>query len=160
VLRHLLILPLLALVSLTLSCERTWNAANRSSLRTDVAAVLESHGIDRKGIVSCRMVETTRAGVCSLTLTPDEVTRLVDGLELAAVDLTSQEGQQLLSRVTTDAGAADELHDKPSKKQQVWGLFDRPRQLNLRQGAAFEYLVLSYWKSDAWARLYVSYTYG
>jgi hypothetical protein len=159
VLRHLLILPLVAMISLTTACDRAWNGANRSTLRSDVAAMLDNHGIDRKGIVSCRMVETTRAGVCSLTLTPDEVTRLVEGLALDPVDLASQEGQELLSQITLDNDTTEELQDKASKKQ-VWGLVGRPPQLTLKQDVAFEYLVLSYWRSDAWARLYVSYAYG
>lgn len=157
-LRYLHILPLVAMLSLATACDRTWNDANRSTLRSDVASLLESHGIERKGIVSCRMVGTTRAGVCSLTLAPDEVNRLVEGLGLDPVDLKSQEGQELLKLITAEDDTADELHGKASKNQQIWGQSDRPPQLTFKQGAAFEYLVLSYWQSDAWARLYVSYS--
>jgi hypothetical protein len=113
-------------------CEMALNAMNRQ-LAEDVGELLARHGakIDRP---ACHMIGATRAGACTMTLTPEQVEHVIAGLTLEA------SGED---RPTPSTACASILASTPRDQIRAFMTTgDRPPELRLSRGMAFDELWL------------------
>lgn len=142
------------------ACDVVWNAANRSSLRADVAELLAKGGLPERALV-CNMIGTTRGGTCSFSGSAEEVAAVTKSLALWEVRFGDGEGG------VVDPSAAALRHACPQSRRvgksssvKAFGLGSRPPELRLKSGSAFEF-ILFYWDSgNSDVCVEVAYSYG
>ena len=147
------------LLVLTAGCDALWNAANRGSLERGFKALAGACGVTPT-VTRCRMIGTTRDAAIEFTATPDEVDSLVRGLNLKPVEPGSEE-EASLKRIESSSPyswSAVAGSDPSSLVRYASGR--RPRELVLKNGTAFEYLILIYDPSSGRALARLSYAYG
>jgi hypothetical protein len=139
-----------------MGCEPLWNAVNRSALKSDIRAILKPAGVVPQQL-ECRMVDSTRAGSCSVSLTQAETDAVIRALALERVPASANVSSPL-ARLVVHAGQSCAAGEP--KPLAIYGLSGRPKSLRLSSGSAFEYLLLTINKSTGQACLRVSYAYG
>jgi hypothetical protein len=147
------------LLALTTGCDVLWNAANRGSLERDFKSLAQSCGV-RVTLTRCRMLGTTRDGACEFTTSRGQIDSLVRGLNLKPVEPGSEE-EASLKRIESSSPyswSAAAGSDPSSLVHFASGR--RPRELVLKNGAAFEYLILFYDPGSGRALARLSYAYG
>jgi len=152
------ILTVTFLVALS-SCERAWNAVNRSALEDDVESLLARCGIEQSAPVSCSMVGATRDGVCGLALSWPQINRLVEELNLVVLDPGDPQHSALLDQLQGSPPTCLQPDDD-TELSQAWIALGRPPELRLESGSAFEFLLVFYRQSDSYACFQMSYAYG
>lgn len=148
------LIPVIAV--LVAGCERAWDSANRVALRNDLWRLCARNGVAVE-LHDCRMVGSTRDGICAARVTEEDVTRLVEGLGLTRVDAAAIGDPRLVAALRTAAcNGGDDSTDRP----EVYAVFGRPATLRLPDGTAFEHLVMVVRSLGRGVCLYASYAYG
>jgi hypothetical protein len=129
---------------------------NRSSFERDMRQLLKQSAVVPKQI-QCRMVGTTRDGVCSLRLSPLEHEAIIRSLKLEAVTSSSPVDSYLAQLVDQPNNSCVPGN---SGDLVTFAIAERPTQLRLSGGSAFEYLILTVNKSTEEACLRTAYSYG
>ncbi len=128
-----------------------WNAANVKALTSDISDLLAIAGAHDPQ-PDCRMLGTTRTGLCTVTIEPLVLQLLIKGIRLTESPAAPEEWQVEGGCGTLESwGAGSHARIHMSKR--------RPRELRLRGGASFEYLLL-YTVPDGRACMQVSYAYS
>lgn len=150
---------LVILIALT-ACNPLWNQANRSGLESDVVELLErGYGVDARP--ECRMVGRTRTGTCILSTSADQVTRLVDSLDLQEITSPPDPGQtSTISLLEAEGGCVSRPAFDDRETSEVYYEIDGRSKLRLSSGRAFEYLLLYHRPETAELCIQVSYAYG
>jgi hypothetical protein len=129
-----------------------------ASLEADVRTLLAQHGVQPSRL-ACRQSGRTRAGTCTVSLSPDQAGRLRATLGLE--DASDSAGQRLLrflgSASETGCQSSAEV---PAARWRVWYAAGRPEQLRVVGGSAFEYLVLFYVLEEGQGCIELAYAYG
>ncbi|MFI5120923.1 MAG: hypothetical protein ACHQM4_10935 [Thermoanaerobaculia bacterium] len=148
--RRLRLLALFAAATLVAGCRFTWNLWARGDLARDVKSLMARQGI-MAGSVKCRMFGTLRAGACTLPLSADETTRLVQGLKLRVLAPTES--------IREFRGGCSQTppFDTGFVRAFRSGAF-RPAELRLRDGGGFDYVYLYQHPTSGIACLQTSYT--
>jgi len=147
------------LLILTAGCDALWNAANRGSLERDFKTLSQSCGV-RVTLTRCRMLGTTRNGACEFTASHGQIDSLVRGLNLKPVEPGSEE-EASLKRIEASSPYSWSGAAGPDPSSLVrFASGRRPRELVLKNGAAFEYLILYYNPTSGRALARLSYAYG
>lgn len=141
------------LLTLT-GCDR----ANGFFLERDLGALAADKGVELPGL-SCRMISGTRTGFCAVQLEPEKAERLIAGLELRRLQSGSplplgQAFRELDLGCRTLPGF-HEISGTPSFWTQ-----GRPAGLRLKNGTAFEYLILLRAGTPADYCVQLAYSYG
>ncbi len=138
---------------LLIGCGPLWNAANRSRLESDVRELLKTAAVSPQNL-ECRMVGTTRAGSCSLRMSPSETASVIRTLALESIDSSSEDPSLLIAHAGPScvAGASAPLT--------AFGITGNPSSLRLPSGSAFSYLLLTINESTGQACVQVCYSYG
>jgi len=147
------------LLVLTTGCDVLWNAANRGGLERDFKTLAQSCGV-RVTLTRCRMLGTTRDGACEFTASRGQIDSLIRGLNLKPVEPGSEE-EASLKRIEFSSPyfwSAAAGSDPSSLVRFASGR--RPRELVLKNGTAFEYLILYYDPGSGRALARLSYAYG
>ncbi len=155
------VFPRIGLVTLVLlaGCDALWNAANRGSLERDFKALTGACGVT-PNLSRCRMIGTSRDAACEFTATPEEVASLVRGLNLKTVEPESREEAFLLT-IESSSAYSWPAKDAPGKAAlERYASGRRPNELVLKNGTAFEYLILYYDPGTGRALARLSYAYG
>ena len=151
-------LGLMALLGIA-GCDVLWNAANRGGFERDFKSLAQSCGV-RVTLTRCRMLGTTRDGACEFTASRGQLDSLVRGLNLKPVEPGSEE-EASLKRIEFSSPyswSAAAGSDPSSLVRYASGR--RPRELALKNGTAFEYLILYYDPGSRRALARLSYAYG
>ena len=141
---------------LPIGCGPLWNAANRSGLEADVRELLKRAAVVPQHL-ECRMVGSTRAAACSLSMSPTETASVIRTLALESIH-PSSEASSPLARLIAHAGPS--CVAGTSAQLAAFGIAGRPSSLRLPGGSAFEYLILTINASTGQACVQVSYSYG
>ncbi len=141
------------------SCSGLWNAANRSSLETDVAQVLS---IDPAEVsMQCAMVDTTRTGYCVLPADETQVDAWARSLGLSPRRASLSDGESVPPLASEGpVGCLDAGRSGAVEGQPAYWIGARPTSLALGSGGQFEYLLLIFDPAAAQACVQVSYAYG
>lgn len=141
------------------SCSGLWNAANRSSLETDVAQVMSIDPAERS--MRCAMLDGTRSGYCLLPADATEVGAWAGelGLSLRTASLDDVES---LPPLTSEGpvGCLDAASFGQVEGHPPYWIGGRPDSLALDSGGQFEYMLLIFDPAAAQACVQVSYAYG
>ncbi len=156
--RKLIVMAIVAAALMGTGCERTWNAANRSALKEDIASLLAQCDLHGRVPEKCSMIGATRDGRCEVDVTPEEIAQFVDRLGLEMIDQGNPDHRAVLTRLT-EASPAFFEHEG-AEGLEAWVAFGRPPTLRLKSGTAFENLLVVYSPLSARACLLVSYAYG
>jgi len=149
---------LILVLALTMACDRLWDGLNRSSLQTDITALLAESGLSRAGALrDCTMIGRSRDGLCRLAITPGELADLILRLRLAKLDRDTPAGRRALRYLSV---VSSSCLDSDNPRWQLWAAFGRPAGLRLDNGSVFDYLLLVYVPAEGEACLQVSYAYG
>ena len=155
------IFPLLGILLLVLTsgCDVLWNAANRGGLERDMKALASSSGV-RVTLTKCQMLGATRDGACEFTASQGQIDSLVRGLNLKPVEPGSEQESfvKYIESSSPYSWSAAAGSDPSGLVRFASGR--RPRELVLKNGAAFEYLILYYNPSSGRALARLSYAYG
>ncbi len=142
------------------ACARIWNAVNRAGLRSDMAELLAKSGLPKRPL-ECRMVATTNDAFCTFSAEPGEAARLASELSLQPHFLGTPPGTSggyFKSPANHRCRLA--LRAVGGGRVEVFGRAGRPKELRLRNGRAFEYLLLFQDPSAPEVCIEVSYSYG
>jgi len=153
-------IPLLGACSILLaSCGGLWNAANRSSLQTDVAQVLSVAPAEQS--MRCAMVDRTRTGYCVLPADEAQVRAWSGtlGLSPRTASLTDVDSVPPLAS-EGPVGCLDEGNFGQIEGRPTYWIGARPEALALENGGQFEYMLLIFDPAAAQACVQVSYAYG
>lgn len=153
--------PLVSLLALALlpGCDALWNVANRGGLERDFKVLAQSCGV-HVTLTRCRMLGTTREGTCEFTASCGQLDSLVRGLSLKPVEPGSVE-ESFLKRIEASSLYSWSVGvglDPSGLLRYASGR--RPRELALKNGTAFEYLILYYHPASGRALARLSYAYG
>ena len=151
-------LGLLALLGLA-GCDVLWNAANRGGLDRDFKALASSCGV-KVTLTKCQMLGATRDAACEFTATREEIDSLVRGLSLKPVEPGS-EAEALVKYIESSSSYSWSGASGTDPSGLVrYASGRRPRELVLKNGTAFEYLILYYHPASGRALARLSYAYG
>ena len=141
---------------LLVGCDLLWDAANRSTLTSDVRELLKmAEALPQQ--LDCHMVGSTRNAACALRLSQSEVASVIRTFALVRVDP---------SPVSPSPFAGLPVHLGPScvagsnAPRVAFGVSGRPMHLRLRSGSAFEYLLLTLDPSTGQTCVQVAYASG
>ena len=147
------------LLILTAGCDVLWNAANRGGLERDFKTLAQSCGV-RVTLTQFRMLGTTRDGALEFTASRGQIDSLVRGLNLKPVEPGSEE-EVSLKRIESSSPYPWPAKDAPAEAAlERYTSARRPKELVLKNGTAFEYLILIYNPSSGRALARLSYAYG
>ena len=141
------------------SCERVWNAVNRSALEEDVRSLLTTRAIEQNVPVTCSMVGATRDGVCGLEMAWSEIAFVVEQLNLVVLDPADPQHLAYLNQLQGSSTSCLQPDDD-AESSKAWVALGRPPELRLESGAAFEFLLVIYRQSESRACFLMSYAYG
>lgn len=139
-----------------MGCGSLLIVVNRSSFERDILKLLKQAAVVPKQI-HCRMVGSTRDGVCSLRLSPLEHEAIIRSLKLEAFTSSAAVDSYLAMLVAQHDNSCVSGN---SEDLVTLAIAQRPTQLRLPGGSAFEYLILTFNKSTEEACLRTSYSYG
>jgi hypothetical protein len=145
--------PLALLVvaaTLATGCGFVWNLWARGDLARDVKSLMARQGIVVSSM-KCRMFGTLRAGACTLPLSAEETTRIVQGLKLRVLAPTEN--------IREFRGGCSQTppFDTGFVRAFRSGAF-RPAEMRLRDGGGFDYIYLYQHPTSGTACLQTSYT--
>lgn len=108
----------------------------------------------------CRMLGTTRDGALEFTASHGQIDSLVRGLNLKPVEPGSEE-EASLKRIESSSPYPWPAKDAPAEAAlERYTSARRPKELVLKNGTAFEYLILIFNPSSGRALARLSYAYG
>ena len=123
-------------------------------MERDFKSLAQSCGV-RVTLTRCQMLGTTRDGACEFTASRGQIDSLVRSLNLKPVEPGSEE-EASLKRIESSSPYSW------SAKAALERYFSarRPKELVLKNGSAFEYLILIYNPNSGRALARLSYAYG
>ena len=141
-------------------CDAAWNLANRGSLRSDVTELFKNHGVTVSDL-KCNMIGTTRSAVCEFRGKTDQVTSLVRGLKLKALEGGETSREALLRRIPeAPQGCLACFPFQTASQMKIYMSERGAKELRLKSGGAFEYLILFQDLGSSRVCVQVSYAYG
>jgi len=147
------------LIVLTAGCDVLWNVANRGGLERDFKSLAQSCGV-RVTLTRCRMLGTTRNGACEFTASHGQIDSLVRGLNLKPVDPGSEQESFVKYIESSSPYSWSPATGSDPSSLIRFASGRRPRELVLKNGTAFEYLILFYDPGSGRALARLSYAYG
>jgi len=148
------------LLTVIMGCETIWNYSNRGTLKKDIVELFKKHGVVIKDPV-CNMIGTSREATCEFRAPADQVSLLVRNLHLKEVGGESTSKADLLLKVPpSNRGCLACPSFKHVSKTRVYRSDHRPSELRLKNGTAFEYLILYQDIETDKVCVHVSYSYG
>lgn len=124
---------------------------NRGDLENDMRELLGRYGIVPDNFI-CRMVETTRCGICEFEMSQGDISILIDNLNLIEVEEINE------IDFFPDNKIIDDLHD--NSYVLIYKIEIRPQNLKFSSGRNFEYLILIYNIKTEHIIILISYAYG
>ncbi len=149
----LLKLSILCLASFLSSCQFLWDMGNRNGLKQDIRELV-FNGQEVEPALNCRMVGTTRTGVCQGTLTEEKVATTVQELKLHVVTFAQKDYE--FASWAEEGGCSSQA----SSDAKIFKSERRAPELQLKNGVAFEYLLLFFTAHNGNVCIQVSYAYG
>lgn len=138
-------------------CGRAWNETNRTTLKQDVNRILAVSAVEAEAD-DCRMIGTTRAGLCTLELSADEVEALTQSMQLMIPD--TEEHRQQVERWQAVAGCRLQDGFGEGETYQVFASQRRAVEGPEQVGAGLEYLLFFYNPDSAQSCIQLEYGYG
>lgn len=145
------LLPGLLLILCLNSCGFLWNMCNREDLEKDMRELLSRYSIVPDNFI-CRMVETTRCGICEFKMSQDELVILIDNLNLIEVEEINE------IDFFPDNEIIDDLYNNSNVL--IYKTEIRPQNLKFSSGRNFEYVILIYNIKTDHIIILISYAYG
>jgi len=148
------------LLTVLMGCETIWNYGNKWALKKDIVELFKKNGVVIKDPV-CNMVGTSRDATCEFYASVDQVSSLARSLNLKEVEGEGGSMANLLLKVPeSKVGCLICRSFKNVSKIRVYMSGQRPIELRLKSGAAFEYLILFQDLDTDKVCVQVSYSYG
>ena len=117
-----------------------WNYGNKWTLKKDIVELFKKHGVVINDPI-CNMIGTTRGGICEFRASVDQIASLIRGLRLKEIEGASKDN--LLSKIPQSKnGCLGCRSFKNVLRMRVYTSEQRPPELRLQSGAAFDYLIL------------------
>jgi hypothetical protein len=142
-----------------IGCSSLRNATNRGGLEEDVKALCQERAKVNLYKASCHMVGTTRAGICEFKALPQDINAIANSLDMS--EIKSDKTLKYANTYGYDIKSS-KLGGLFSQGKDVraYGIFGRPAKLKLKNGSAFEYMILFYEPATNEASLETCYSYG
>jgi hypothetical protein len=134
--------------------------ANVMGLRRDLAEISSRFSVDLKG-PQCKMVGHTRTGYCISPISNEGVASLISGLNLSRLNGKADEiNASDIGSLDFDNGCRKEGPFTDISKMEIHGIHNRPDSLRMKDGSAFQYLLLFHNQTTGEVCIQVSYSYG
>ncbi len=121
-------------------------------LKSDIVRHFQREGI-RIEPIEVHVSAWSRAGYVVINHAPEEIAKIVDRFQLAAIKPDSDQERGLKIKLTDDSAP------KFNSWVEAWGLSDRPKEFKLQHGGQFEYFYVVVTK-DGLVYLFAEYAYG
>jgi len=144
-----------------MGCEVLWSLGSRGQLKRDITEIFQRYSVTVSSL-NCNMVGATRDAVCTMQISPPDVTKLVKGLSLKALNPASFEDEPWFTRHALqldDNGCASQSAFRGSAVQIFYSPKLRPEVLRVGY-SAFDYLHLYQVPGVPKVCVAVSYAYG
>jgi uncharacterized membrane protein len=137
-----------------------WISLTQGALAADVGEVLTPDSGARRDL-ACQMLERSRTGYCLFTADEGDIQGVARrlGLETSTASGDDPHATPLLALEGGRGCRATDILRSGEKLPAYWAA-GRPKQLALRSGGQFEYLLLLYDRATRQACVQVSYAYG
>ncbi len=151
-----IILFLCLVIFLLTGCDQI----NRAGLSGDLKVLFESHGVEMSN-TNCQMIDNSRTGYCSGNLTETDTFNLIKKMQLNRFGKYPVEASKFnisISELNKGCRSLEGLED--DKNINIYWKSERPKQLRLNSGVAFEYLLLFQKRDGRGSCVQLSYSYG
>ena len=150
----------LALTSLLPGCDTIWNLTNRGALERDIVDLFRNQGLAITNL-KCNMIGTSRSATCKFRASAEQVASLVRSLNLKEVETEdATKGNSVLSVPEANVGCMTCPPFAKRPRMRIYLSERRPRELRLKSGSAFEYLVLLQRLDTDEVCVQIAYSYG
>lgn len=157
---RLSVMRLIIFLCLVLFLPTGCNQINRAGLSGDLKVLFESHGVEISN-TSCQMIDNSRTGYCSGNLTVKDTLNLIKKMQLDRFDNYPVEaGKFNISISELNKGCRSLKGFEDDKNIVIYWKSERPEQLRLNSGVAFEYLLLFQKLDGRRSCIQLSYSYG
>lgn len=163
--RPSLTIPLLGIAVLLAGCDAVFNAINSPGVDAGVRALLRQAQVEPQGLV-CRMVDTTRAAVCSVSLSGPQADAVIRNMALEPVPVSAISD----GLVTTDSmrvSLPTRSRDHPpgcagdrSRALATYRAVGGEQALRYGKDGAFSYFFLTLDRGSGRGCIEVAYSYG
>lgn len=128
-------------------------------LKDHITELVSAQGVGPQ-VLSCKSIGSTRAGLCRLSASAEDLAALTKGLGLTEVPSAQRANDAQLTGWESSAGKDSPAKVWTGSTIRVFKSARRAKQLLLKDGSQFEYLLLYYHpeKGEIWIQ--VCYAYG